>query len=49
MTALASDADVHRTWQAGFDGHLIKPIDYEVIAAQLERVFWAHSHRPDRP
>jgi hypothetical protein len=36
-----------RTWEAGFDGHLVKPIDYETIAAQLERIFWAHRRRDD--
>jgi CheY-like chemotaxis protein len=46
LTALASDADVRRTWEAGFDGHLSKPIDYETIAAQLERIFWAHRPKP---
>jgi CheY-like chemotaxis protein len=45
LTALASDADVRRTWEAGFDGHLSKPIDYETIAAQLERIFWAHRRK----
>ena len=41
LTALGSEADIRRTWEAGFDGHLVKPIDYETIAAQLERIFWA--------
>lgn len=45
VTALGSAADIRRTWEAGFDGHLVKPIDYETIAAQLERVFWAHRRR----
>jgi CheY-like chemotaxis protein len=45
VTALGTDADRRRTWEAGFDGHLVKPIDYETIAAQLERVFWAHRKR----
>jgi len=44
VTALGADADVRHTWEAGFNGHLVKPIDYSTIAAQLERVFWAH-HR----
>ena len=42
VTALGSDADYRRTFDAGFNGHLVKPIDYETMAAQLERVFWAH-------
>jgi CheY-like chemotaxis protein len=47
VTALGSDADVRRTLEAGFDGHLVKPIDYETIAAQLERIFWADRGRND--
>ena len=47
VTALGSEADIRRTWEAGFDGHLVKPIDYETIAAQLERIFWAHRRRVD--
>ena len=43
MTALGSDADVMRTWEAGFDGHLVKPVDLETLAAALNRAFWAHS------
>jgi CheY-like chemotaxis protein len=45
VTALGSEADIRRTWEAGFDGHLVKPVDYGTIAAQLERIFWAHSRR----
>jgi CheY-like chemotaxis protein len=47
VTALGSEADFRRTWDAGFNGHLVKPIDYETIAAELERIFWAHS-TPDK-
>jgi CheY-like chemotaxis protein len=47
VTALGSEVDIRRTWEAGFDGHLVKPIDYEMIAAQLERIFWAHRPKPD--
>jgi CheY-like chemotaxis protein len=42
VTALGSDADYRRTFEAGFNGHIVKPIDYQTIAAQLERIFWAH-------
>jgi DNA-binding response OmpR family regulator len=59
VTALGSDADVMRTWEAGFDGHLVKPVDLETLAAALNRAFWAHSeevrfavshgHEDDRP
>jgi len=45
VTALGSEADIKRTWEAGFDGHVVKPIDYETIAAQLERILWAHPRR----
>jgi CheY-like chemotaxis protein len=43
VTALGADADYRRTWAAGFNGHIVKPIDYRTIAAQLDRVFWAHA------
>jgi CheY-like chemotaxis protein len=49
VTALGSEADFRRTYAAGFDGHLVKPIDYETIAAQLERIFWAHRRKPTKP
>jgi CheY-like chemotaxis protein len=42
VTALGTDADFKRTWDAGFNGHLVKPIDYDTVASQLERIFWAH-------
>lgn len=45
VTALGTDADFKRTWEAGFNGHLVKPVDYETIAAQLARVFWAHERK----
>lgn len=43
VSALATGADIKRTWLAGFDGHVAKPIDYDVVAGLIERVFWAHS------
>jgi CheY-like chemotaxis protein len=48
VTALGSDADVRRTWEAGFNGHLIKPVDYHTVAAALERIFWAQGGAPAR-
>ena len=43
VTALGSDADMLRTWEAGFDGHLVKPVDLETLMAALKRACWAHS------
>jgi len=42
VSGAGSDSDFMRTWAAGFSGHLIKPIGRDVIASQLDRVFWAH-------
>ncbi len=39
VTALGSEADFSRTFEAGFTGHLLKPVDYAAIEAQLRRVF----------
>ena len=44
VSGLASEDDVRRTWQAGFDGHLVKPIIYDGLLAQLKRTLWAHYH-----
>jgi len=46
VTALGTTADIRRTWEAGFNGHLVKPIDYRMVASALERVFWAHGRDP---
>lgn len=32
VTALGHETDYYRTWEAGFDGHLTKPIDYADLA-----------------
>jgi CheY-like chemotaxis protein len=48
VTALGSAADMKRTFEAGFNGHLVKPIDYVKIATTLRRVFWAHEGEPKR-
>ena len=41
ISALGTQADFDRTFAAGFSGHLLKPVDYGIIEAQLRRVFWA--------
>ena len=38
VTGLANDADVLRSWAAGFAGHLVKPVNRESIRVQMERV-----------
>ena len=43
VTALGEDADFRQTWDAGFDGHLVKPITDEELAAALDRVYWSHA------
>ena len=40
VSALATGADIKRAWLAGFDGHVAKPIDYDLLAEVIERVFW---------
>jgi two-component system CheB/CheR fusion protein len=45
VSALGSDADVRRTWLAGFESHLVKPLDYDVLAGLLERLFWGRRPR----
>lgn len=45
VTALGGDADYRRTWEAGFDGHLTKPVE----AAQLGAVVHAAVQRRRRP
>lgn len=38
VTGLANNADVLRSWAAGFAGHLVKPVNRESIRLQMERV-----------
>ncbi len=48
VTALGASGDLQETWEAGFDGHLTKPIDYETVAGTLERVL-SGSRLPEEP
>jgi CheY-like chemotaxis protein len=41
VTAHGADRDLDATWQAGFDGHLTKPVDYDSLVAVLERALGA--------
>jgi CheY-like chemotaxis protein len=43
VTARGSAADYQQTWEAGFDGHFVKPIDFDTVAEILGR------YLPGRP
>lgn len=49
VTALGDDRALQRTWAAGFDGHLTKPIDYDTIASVAERVLTPRRFRRRAP
>jgi CheY-like chemotaxis protein len=38
VSVLGTPADVQRTWAAGFDGHLVKPIDFERVRDWVARL-----------
>lgn len=38
VTALVDQAHLRRTYEAGFAGHVAKPIDYDTIVSTLDRV-----------
>jgi two-component system response regulator len=44
VSGLGADADVLRSWSAGFAGHLVKPVSRDSIRAQLERVATSQGH-----
>jgi two-component system, cell cycle response regulator len=46
VTALGSASDYQRTWEAGFDGHFVKPVDFDAVAELLGRYL---ADRPLRP
>jgi CheY-like chemotaxis protein len=37
VSGYGRDTDLQRSQEAGFDAHLVKPIDMDLLAAQLER------------
>ena len=45
VSGLAGEADLGRMEAAGFDGHLVKPVDYDLIVSQLERALQGRSPR----
>jgi CheY-like chemotaxis protein len=45
LTGRTSHADLVKCWEAGFAGHLAKPIDYEALQTELDRVLWAQPER----
>jgi CheY-like chemotaxis protein len=45
VTGLSDPADVARLRSAGFDGHLVKPLDYDALVATLDRIL---SRSPER-
>jgi len=47
VTALGSDTDYRRTWEAGFAGHLTKPIQASQLEAVIEAV--VRASRPSPP
>ena len=42
LTAREAGPEAMRAWEAGFNGHLARPVAMDVVEAELERVFWAH-------
>lgn len=36
MTALGTETDYYRTWEAGFDGHLTKPVEHGDLASVVQ-------------
>lgn len=48
VTGLGYDSDYQRTWEAGFDGHLVKPIDIEIVIETLRRHLPSGARRAPR-
>jgi CheY-like chemotaxis protein len=45
LTGRTGHADLLKCWEAGFAGHLAKPLHPEAILAELDRLLWAHPER----
>ena len=37
VTGRGYESDYEQTWETGFDGHIVKPIDMDTLAHVLER------------
>ena len=48
VTALGETADYLATLEAGFDGHLVKPIDHDALLATIVRLIACRPARPSR-
>ena len=40
VTGLSDRADVTRLLQAGFDGYLVKPLDFGALMETIDRLLW---------
>ncbi len=49
VSGLGDRETARRAWKAGFDAHLVKPLDHDAITAALARVLWAHDAAPASP
>jgi CheY-like chemotaxis protein len=43
VTGFGQEADRSRARQAGFDEHLVKPVDPDVLRSTLELIPWKHA------
>ena len=48
MTGYGQDEDRRRTRQAGFDHHLVKPVDLNALKSILESLSTSQSSKTDR-
>ena len=39
-TGLSDEADATRLRKAGFDAHLVKPLDYDALLVAFDRILW---------
>jgi CheY-like chemotaxis protein len=40
VTGLSDEADATRLRKAGFDAHLVKPLDYDALLVAFDRILW---------